>query len=61
MPHTRFFFVWFQYLLSSGIGIAKAIVSLTLFHEGRLVLQDAFKSYNEKHGHYVPETHYVVS
>jgi len=44
-----------------GIGIAKAIVSLTLFHEGRLVLQDAFKSYNEKHGHYVPETHYVVS
>lgn len=36
-----------------GIGIAKAIVSLTLFHEGRLFLQDSFKSYNVRNG-YVP-------
>lgn len=35
-----------------GIGIAKAIVSLTLFHEGRHFMQDAFKSYNIKHGYY---------
>lgn len=35
-----------------GIGIAKAIISLTLFHEGRMFLQDQFKSYNIKHGYY---------
>ena len=35
-----------------GIGIAKAVISLTLFHEGRMFLQDAFKSYNIKHGYY---------
>merc|ERR1719238_1444674 len=29
-----------------GIGIAKAIVSLTLFHEGRLFLTRKFKEYN---------------
>ena len=37
-----------------GIGIAKAIVSLTLFHEGRHFMQDLFRSYNVRHGHYVP-------
>jgi len=31
-----------------GIGIFKAIISLTLFHEGRVFLMDSFKSYNEK-------------
>ena len=36
-----------------GIGIAKAIVSLTLFHEGRMFLQERFRSYNRKHG-YLP-------
>jgi hypothetical protein len=36
-----------------GIGIAKAIVSLTLFHEGRLFLQDTFKAHNIKQGYYV--------
>jgi len=36
-----------------GIGIAKAIISLTLFHEGRLYIQDAFKHNNEKNG-YIP-------
>merc|ERR1712146_202002 len=30
-----------------GIGIAKAVVSLTLFHEGRLFLGGQFKSYNK--------------
>jgi hypothetical protein len=30
-----------------GIGIAKAIVSLSLFHEGRLYFTDSFKKYNE--------------
>jgi hypothetical protein len=35
-----------------GIGIAKAIISLSLFHEGRHWMQDAFKSYNIKNGYY---------
>jgi hypothetical protein len=35
-----------------GIGVAKAIISLTLFHEGRYFLQDAFKDYNVKHGYF---------
>jgi hypothetical protein len=30
-----------------GIGIAKAVVSLTLFHQGRIVLMDAFKDHNK--------------
>jgi len=34
-----------------GIGIAKAVLSLTLFHEGRLWCMDAFKSYNERNGY----------
>jgi hypothetical protein len=38
-----------------GIGIAKAIVSLSLFHEGRHFMQDAFRGYNERHGYYTPE------
>ena len=33
-----------------GIGIAKAVISLSLFHEGRHFLQDAFKNYNIKNG-----------
>lgn len=37
-----------------GIGIAKAIVSLSLFHEGRHFLQDVFRDYNVSHGHHVP-------
>lgn len=35
-----------------GIGIGKAIISLSLFHEGRHFLQDAFKSYNIRHGYH---------
>merc|ERR1712005_73459 len=33
-----------------GIGIAKAIVSLTLFHEGRMWIGDKFKAYNKANG-----------
>jgi hypothetical protein len=35
-----------------GIGIFKAIISLTLFHEGRHFLQDAFKAYNIRNGYF---------
>jgi len=38
-----------------GIGMAKAVVSLTLFHEGRMALQDAFKRHNIRNGSYSPE------
>jgi len=34
-----------------GIGIGKAIISLTLFHEGRMFCQDQFKAYNERNGY----------
>jgi len=37
-----------------GIGIAKAIVSLTLFHEGRLWLTRVFKDYNKANGNVPP-------
>jgi len=35
-----------------GIGIAKAVISLTLFHEGRMWCQDAFKAYNIRNGYH---------
>jgi len=35
-----------------GIGIMKAVISLTLFHEGRLFLQDSFKANNIKNGYF---------
>jgi hypothetical protein len=35
-----------------GIGIAKAIISLTLFHEGRIFLQGSFRQWNIKKGYY---------
>lgn len=34
-----------------GIGIAKAVLSLTLFHEGRIFCMDSFKSSNERNGY----------
>jgi len=34
-----------------GIGIGKAIISLTLFHEGRMFCQDQFKAYNVRNGY----------
>jgi hypothetical protein len=36
-----------------GIGIAKAVLSLSLFHEGRIFLQETFKQYNIDNGYYV--------
>jgi len=33
-----------------GIGIFKAIISLTLFHEGRIFCTEQFKEYNHKNG-----------
>jgi hypothetical protein len=38
-----------------GIGIGKAIISLTLFHEGRMFLQDQFKAYNIKNGYFTED------
>jgi len=38
-----------------GIGIAKAIVSLTLFHEGRMFLTERFKEYNVAQGYADPK------
>lgn len=38
-----------------GIGIAKAIISLTLFHEGRMFIQDGFKAHNIRKGYFTPE------
>jgi len=35
-----------------GIGIFKAVISLTLFHEGRMWCQDAFKAYNIRNGYH---------
>lgn len=37
-----------------GIGIFKAIISLSLFHEGRLWMTDQFKEYNKRNG-YIPK------
>lgn len=37
-----------------GIGIAKAVLSLTMFHQGRIWLADTFKDYNIKNGDYDP-------
>jgi hypothetical protein len=36
-----------------GIGVAKAVISLTLFHEGRHFIQDSFKDHNIRNGHFV--------
>merc|ERR1712070_1051539 len=39
-----------------GIGIAKAIVSLTLFHEGRIFLTNKLKERNVRNGWVAPST-----
>lgn len=39
-----------------GIGIAKAILSLTMFHQGRIWMTEALKQYNIDNGSYVPPT-----
>ena len=38
-----------------GIGMAKAVLSLTMFHQGRIWLQDTFKQQNIDNGSYVPQ------
>lgn len=38
-----------------GIGMAKAVLSLTMFHQGRIFLQDTFKQQNIDNGSYVPQ------
>ncbi|GMH49305.1 hypothetical protein TL16_g00487 [Triparma laevis f. inornata] len=38
-----------------GIGVAKAIISLTMFHQGRIYLMEAFKERNERLGYIKPE------
>jgi len=37
-----------------GIGIAKAVLSLTMFHQGRIFLTDTFKDSNVNDGSFVP-------
>lgn len=37
-----------------GIGMAKAVLSLTMFHQGRIWLADLFKQRNIDNGSYVP-------
>lgn len=43
-----------------GIGIAKAVLSLTMFHQGRIWMTDSFKQYNTNNGSYVPEVKVAV-
>lgn len=38
-----------------GLGIAKGILSLTAFHQGRIWLMDAFKDHNISNGSYTPK------
>jgi len=38
-----------------GIGIFKAIISLTLFHEGRMWIAKNFKDYNKRNGYLPPK------
>ena len=44
-----------------GIGIAKAVLSLTMFHQGRIFLIDSFKSYNVSTGKYDPVNRVVLN
>lgn len=37
-----------------GIGIAKAVLSLTMFHQGRIWLAEYFKDYNIRNGNFDP-------
>lgn len=44
-----------------GIGIAKAVLSLTMFHQGRIFLTDSLKAYNVRNGRYDPVNRVVIS
>ena len=37
-----------------GLGIAKGILSLTAFHQGRIWLTDGFRNHNISNGSYTP-------
>jgi hypothetical protein len=39
-----------------GVGIFKAIISLSLFHEGRHFMQDGCRAYNIRNGYFNPAT-----
>jgi len=39
-----------------GIGIAKAVLSLTMFHQGRIWMADTFKAHNISNGSFTPMT-----
>lgn len=44
-----------------GIGIAKAVLSLTMFHQGRIWLADTLKDYNVRNGHFDPVNRVVIA
>lgn len=44
-----------------GIGIAKAVLSLTMFHQGRIFLAEELKDYNVKNGYFDPVSRTVVA
>lgn len=44
-----------------GIGIAKAVLSLTMFHQGRIFLTEGLKDYNVRNGYFDPVNRAVVA
>jgi len=44
-----------------GIGIAKAVLSLTMFHQGRIFLAEELKDYNVKNGYFDPVSRTVIA
>jgi len=44
-----------------GIGIAKAILSLTMFHQGRIFLADVLKDRNVQNGYFDPVNRVVIT
>jgi len=44
-----------------GIGIAKAVLSLTMFHQGRIYLAEAFKDMNVKNGDFDPVNRVAIT
>jgi len=44
-----------------GIGIAKAVLSLTMFHQGRIYLADVFKDMNVKNGDFDPVNRVAIT
>jgi len=44
-----------------GIGIAKAVLSLTMFHQGRIFLADVLKDRNVQNGYFDPVNRVVIT